>query len=141
MKYLLMGLIRLYQILLSPLVNWRGSVCKYYPTCSHYGYEAVKTHGAVKGGGMTVWRVLRCNPWSSGGYDPVRPKQSREARNLSEAETSSPGDDLQTSDRMPEVRPASGGTGQNSASGGDKNNSSVPDRPSARPDLTSTRGA
>ena len=73
MKYLLMGLIRLYQVLLSPMVNWRGPVCRYEPSCSHYGYEAVKTHGAVKGGGMTVWRVLRCNPWSSGGYDPVKP--------------------------------------------------------------------
>ena len=132
MKYLLMGLIRLYQILLSPLVNWRGSVCKYYPSCSHYGYEAVKTHGAVKGGGMTVWRVLRCNPWSSGGYDPVRPKDSRQARNLSDPETSSPGADPQTSDRMPEVRPATGGsTHSPTVSGNDV----------AQPDLTSSRGA
>jgi uncharacterized protein len=132
MKYLLMGLIRLYQILLSPLVNWRGSVCKYYPSCSHYGYEAVKTHGAVKGGGMTVWRVLRCNPWSAGGYDPVRPKQSRQARNPSDPETSSPGEDPQTSDRMPEVRPAAGGsTHSPTVSGHDV----------AQPDLTSSRGA
>ena len=132
MTYLLMGLIRLYQILLSPLVNWRGSVCKYYPSCSHYGYEAVKTHGAVKGGGMTVWRVLRCNPWSSGGYDPVRPKDSRQARNLSDPETSSPGADPQTSDRMPEVRPATGGsTHSPTVSGHDV----------AQPDLTSSRGA
>ena len=132
MKYLLMGLIRLYQILLSPLVNWRGPVCKYYPSCSHYGYEAVKTHGAVKGGGMTVWRVLRCNPWSSGGYDPVRPKDSRQARNLSDPETSSPGADPKTSDRMPEVRPATGGsTHSPTVSGHDV----------AQPDLTSSRGA
>ncbi len=131
MKYVLMGLIRLYQIVLSPVVNWRGSVCKYYPSCSHYGYEAVKTHGAVRGGGMTVWRVLRCNPWSGGGYDPVRPKNSREERNLSEAETSSPGDP-KTSDRMPEV---------GSASGGSKHYPSELGHDVAGPDLTSTRGA
>jgi putative membrane protein insertion efficiency factor len=107
MKYVLMGLIRLYQIILSPVVNWRGPVCRYEPSCSHYGYEAVKTHGAIKGGGMAVWRVLRCNPWSSGGYDPVKPKEPRrsrgdkddQARNLSQGETSSPGSDTKTSDR------------------------------------------
>jgi putative membrane protein insertion efficiency factor len=131
MKYLLMGLIRLYQIALSPLVNWRGSVCKYYPSCSHYGYEAVRTYGAFKGGGMTVWRVLRCNPWSAGGYDPVRPEHSHEARNLSDPETSSPGEP-QTSDRLPEV---------GSANGGNKHCQSELGHEVAGPDLTSNRGA
>jgi putative membrane protein insertion efficiency factor len=130
MKYLLMGLIRLYQIVLSPVVNWRGPVCKFEPSCSHYGYEAVKTHGAVRGGGMTVWRVLRCNPWSSGGYDPVKPRQpkgekDRQARNLSRGETSSPGDgDTQTSDRTEMVGMPT-----------------KPDRDAVRPDLMSSRGA
>jgi putative membrane protein insertion efficiency factor len=136
MKYVLMGLIRLYQIILSPVVNWRGPVCKFEPSCSHYGYEAVKTHGAIKGGGMTVWRVLRCNPWSSGGYDPVKPKEPREprrsqgdedhqrARNLSEAETSSPDGETKTSDRTAMVGLPT-----------------KPARDAARPDLMSSRGA
>ena len=45
--------------------------CKYYPTCSQYGIEAIEKYGAVKGGALTVWRILRCNPFSKGGYDPV----------------------------------------------------------------------
>lgn len=132
MKYVLMGLIRLYQIVLSPVVNWRGPVCKFEPSCSHYGYEAVKTHGAIKGGRMTVWRVLRCNPWGSGGYDPVKPKEPKgrrgekdgQARNLSTDETSSPGDDTQTSDRTEMVGLPT-----------------KPARDAVRPDLMSSRGA
>jgi uncharacterized protein len=68
MKYVLMGLIRLYQRIVSPLL---GPVCRYYPSCSHYGYEAIRVHGSVKGTGLTVWRILRCNPWSAGGVDLV----------------------------------------------------------------------
>ncbi|MGA7732356.1 MAG: membrane protein insertion efficiency factor YidD [Chloroflexia bacterium] len=45
--------------------------CRFYPTCSHYGYEAIQKYGVIKGGGMAVWRVMRCNPWSKGGHDPV----------------------------------------------------------------------
>ena len=45
--------------------------CPYYPTCSCYGLEAVKKYGALKGGTLAVWRILRCNPFSKGGYDPV----------------------------------------------------------------------
>ena len=124
-KLLFMGLIRFYQIVLSPLVNWRGPVCKYYPTCSHYGYEAVKLHGAVIGGGMTVWRVLRCNPFGAGGYDPVPPKKDRKARNLAEAGESSPSGDTETSDRDFVVGTHAG-----------------PDLDvSAQPDLTNLRGA
>lgn len=103
MKLLFLGLIRFYQIALSPLVNWRGPVCKFYPTCSHYGYEAVKAHGAVKGGGLAAWRVLRCNPFGAGGYDPVPQKVDRKARNLAAAGESSPSGDAQTSDRDPVV--------------------------------------
>jgi uncharacterized protein len=72
MKYLLMGLIRVYQWTISPLL---GPVCRYYPSCSHYGYEAMRVHGAVKGTGLTVWRILRCNPWSPGGVDHVPPRK------------------------------------------------------------------
>lgn len=70
MKYLLMGLIRLYQWTISPML---GPVCRFYPSCSRYGYEAIKTHGSIKGTYLTVWRILRCNPWNDGGYDPVDP--------------------------------------------------------------------
>ena len=65
----LLALIRLYQNLVSPALP--PNTCRYYPTCSHYGYQAVYRHGAIKGGWMAFWRVLRCNPWSPGGYDPV----------------------------------------------------------------------
>ena len=63
-----MGLIRIYQRTISPLL---GPVCRYYPSCSHYGYEAMSVHGALKGTILTAWRILRCNPWSAGGIDEV----------------------------------------------------------------------
>ncbi len=63
-----MGLIRLYQWTLSPLL---GPRCKYYPSCSHYGYTAVERHGLLAGSALAGWRVLRCNPWSYGGVDDV----------------------------------------------------------------------
>jgi len=71
MKYLFMGLIRIYQKTISPLL---GEVCRYYPSCSHYGYEAMSVHGAAKGTILTTWRLLRCNPWSAGGVDEVPPR-------------------------------------------------------------------
>ena len=46
--------------------------CKYHPTCSEYGYQAVAKYGVLKGGKMTIWRILRCNPWSKGGVDEVK---------------------------------------------------------------------
>ena len=49
----------------------KSTKCPYYPTCSTYGLEAVKKHGAIKGGALTAWRIIRCNPFSKGGYDPV----------------------------------------------------------------------
>jgi hypothetical protein len=61
--------IRLYQMTIS-----RGllpDTCRFYPSCSHYGYQAVYKHGALKGGWMAAWRILRCNPFNPGGYDPV----------------------------------------------------------------------
>jgi putative membrane protein insertion efficiency factor len=68
---ILVGIIRGYQILLSPRI---GQVCRYYPTCSHYGLEAVKVHGAGKGSLLTTWRVLRCHPWATGGIEYVPAK-------------------------------------------------------------------
>ena len=46
--------------------------CKYRPTCSEYALQAVEKHGAIKGSFMAIWRILRCNPFSKGGYDPVK---------------------------------------------------------------------
>jgi hypothetical protein len=68
MKRLLLWTIRGYQLALSPLLP---PSCRYYPSCSEYGYQAISRYGALKGGLMAGWRVLRCNPWSIGGYDPV----------------------------------------------------------------------
>jgi len=61
-------LIKLYQLLLSPLL---GAQCRYTPTCSQYGIEAIKKHGAFKGGWLTLKRIARCNPWGGHGHDPV----------------------------------------------------------------------
>lgn len=47
------------------------AACRYLPTCSHYGYEAIAKHGVMRGTLLTVWRLIRCNPLSKGGYDPV----------------------------------------------------------------------
>jgi putative membrane protein insertion efficiency factor len=60
--------IRAYQRVISPALP---RSCKYEPTCSHYAVEAVRTQGAVRGLILAGWRILRCNPWSHGGYDPV----------------------------------------------------------------------
>jgi len=68
---ILRGLIRGYQLLISPILP--GHSCRFLPTCSHYGMEAVETHGALKGGWLTLRRVLRCHPWGGSGYDPVPP--------------------------------------------------------------------
>jgi putative membrane protein insertion efficiency factor len=66
----IIGLIRLYQKVLSPLT---GNQCRFYPTCSSYGIEALRRHGLFKGLLLTLWRVIRCNPWTSSGpwTDPV----------------------------------------------------------------------
>jgi hypothetical protein len=65
---LFVGLIKLYQIFLSPLM---GQSCRFTPTCSAYGVEAIKKHGPIKGLWLTIVRVIRCNPWGGSGYDPV----------------------------------------------------------------------
>jgi len=66
-----LGLILCYRKLISP---WLPDCCRFEPSCSAYGLQAVQTHGAVKGSLLTVWRILRCNPFSKGGYDPVPPR-------------------------------------------------------------------
>jgi hypothetical protein len=74
MARLFIGLIRLYQIVLSPLM---GNQCRFHPTCSAYAIEAIKVHGAIKGGFMGLWRIMRCQPFSRGSWiDPVPPKKA-----------------------------------------------------------------
>lgn len=68
MKQLLILFFRFYQKVISPL---KPPSCRFHPTCSNYGIEALKTHGAIKGTILTVYRILRCQPFSKGGYDPV----------------------------------------------------------------------
>jgi len=65
---LILAPIRLYQRFISPAFPRR---CKYYPTCSAYAVEAIRAFGPVRGSVLAGWRLLRCNPWSRGGYDPV----------------------------------------------------------------------
>jgi len=69
MRKILIVVIKFYRKYISPM---KTTKCPYYPTCSMYGLEAVEKYGVIKGGFMTVWRILRCNPFSKGGYDPVR---------------------------------------------------------------------
>lgn len=64
----LVWLVRAYRFWLQP---WLGNVCRYEPSCSAYALHALQQHGAAKGLVLAVWRVLRCNPWSLGGHDPV----------------------------------------------------------------------
>jgi hypothetical protein len=68
MKTILIFLVRAYQVALSPYLP---NSCRYTPTCSHYMIEAVKKHGALKGGWMGLKRIGRCHPWGGHGYDPV----------------------------------------------------------------------
>lgn len=68
MRGLLVGMIRAYQCCLSP---WLGQRCRFYPSCSHYGIEALRRHGVLAGIRLTVRRILRCHPFHPGGYDPV----------------------------------------------------------------------
>ncbi len=68
MRYPLIAFVRFWRALISPSY---GSVCKYHPSCSAYSLRALETRGAIVGTALTIWRILRCNPWSAGGYDPV----------------------------------------------------------------------
>ncbi|MGA8255866.1 MAG: membrane protein insertion efficiency factor YidD [Nocardioides sp.] len=74
MKYVLIGLLRAYRLLISPLY---GEVCRYYPSCSAYALEAVTVHGSVKGTWLTLRRLARCHPWAPGGVDKVPPRRHR----------------------------------------------------------------
>ncbi|WP_231745307.1 MULTISPECIES: membrane protein insertion efficiency factor YidD [Microbulbifer] len=74
MNWLAIKLIHAYRFLLSP---WVGNQCRFYPTCSHYAEEALKTHGLGKGGYLTLRRLIKCHPWHPGGLDPVPPQDNK----------------------------------------------------------------
>ncbi|MBR5421377.1 MAG: membrane protein insertion efficiency factor YidD [Lachnospiraceae bacterium] len=69
MKFLFLYIIGLYQKYISP---YKRTKCPYFPSCSQYGKEAIEEYGAIRGGFLAFWRILRCNPFSRGGYDPVK---------------------------------------------------------------------
>ena len=87
MKYLMIGLVKLYRKFISPL---KPPCCRFTPTCSEYILEAVTKRGFFIGLILTVWRVLRCNPFSKGGYDPVPEKGLRRVKNNAENEQENP---------------------------------------------------
>lgn len=68
--------VRIYQWTVRPVI---GGNCRFHPSCSDYAIDALAAHGPARGLALSAWRVLRCNPWSAGGYDPVPPRQSRRA--------------------------------------------------------------
>lgn len=76
MKTLLIALVKAYQKYISPHKLSRGC-CRFIPTCSEYCIEALETHGFFKGLALSIGRVLRCNPFCKGGYDPVPPKKQK----------------------------------------------------------------
>ena len=67
--YLLIRLIKIYKFLISPLF---GNSCRYFPTCSDYSIESLKTYGLIKGLFLSLKRILSCHPWGNGGFDPVK---------------------------------------------------------------------
>ncbi|WP_210467825.1 membrane protein insertion efficiency factor YidD [Sporosarcina sp. 6E9] len=74
MKKLLKGIIKIYQKAISPLMP---PSCRFHPTCSNYGLEAIETHGALKGSWLAIRRISKCHPFHEGGYDPVPDKKSK----------------------------------------------------------------
>lgn len=73
LKKVFLAIIRFYQLIISPL---KPPSCRFYPTCSHYGMEAVQRFGALKGGWLTIKRILKCHPFHPGGLDPVPEKDT-----------------------------------------------------------------
>lgn len=68
MKAILLGILRLYQLILSP---WIGNQCRFYPTCSEYARQAIEAHGSLRGSALAVRRLSKCHPWHPGGFDSV----------------------------------------------------------------------
>lgn len=80
MTRLLIALLAFYKRWLSPAIHAvSGSQCKFLPTCSEYAAMAVTVHGPLRGSALAAWRLLRCHPFSPGGFDPVPPRRTRSA--------------------------------------------------------------
>jgi uncharacterized protein len=73
-RLVLLGVLRLYRLLISPLY---GQVCRFHPTCSAYALGAIERHGALLGSYLAARRLIRCHPWNAGGYDPVPERRRR----------------------------------------------------------------
>lgn len=67
MKYILLAIIRIYQLIPGP---WHSS-CRHIPTCSQYGIDAIREYGSIKGSFLAIKRIMKCNPWGTSGYDPI----------------------------------------------------------------------
>ena len=87
MSVLLAAVVRLYQLLVSPLFP---ASCKYHPSCSQYAIDALRVHGLVRGTALTAWRLLRCNPWSYGGVDKVPERRVKSRSSIALAKQSAP---------------------------------------------------
>lgn len=72
MKKIIIFLIKIYKKTLSPILDFLGIKCKYYPTCSEYTIQAIEKYGVIKGCLLGIKRILKCNPFSRGGYDPLK---------------------------------------------------------------------
>ena len=66
LRKIFLKIIKVYQKFISPFL---GGSCRFYPSCSEYSYKTIKKYGALKGGALSFWRILRCNPWNKGGID------------------------------------------------------------------------
>jgi len=92
LRMLALGLIWFYRNCITP---WTPQTCRYYPTCSSYAEQAIRSHGPIRGGWLAVRRVGRCHPWAPGGVDHVPPSQRerREQREAAEGSTNAAADD------------------------------------------------
>jgi len=86
MQWLLLKIIRVYQLFLSPIL---GSSCRFEPTCSSYSYQAISRHGAIKGFWLSLKRISKCHPWGKEGYDPVPELQQPESKPIESKQTKS----------------------------------------------------
>lgn len=95
MKRVLIALIQFYRKHISPL---SPPSCRFIPTCSQYAITAIERFGAIKGTGLAIWRILRCGPWTPGGFDPVPEKKEKKKKKAAENEAAEKAVENQNSD-------------------------------------------